>query len=135
MVEASSRVPAALPGPPYGVGAGPPYPHPPADSTRSKKKSRAHPLSGSLSPEVVWQEERGTTTWREGARLGRAEATLHNWRRRARERGELLPDAGVEAEGWSTRDKFAAVVETAAMNELERSCLNSHRALLTGRWS
>jgi hypothetical protein len=41
----------------------------------------------------------------------------------------------VEAEGWSTRDKFAAVVETAAMNELERSCLNSHRALLTGRWS
>jgi transposase-like protein len=52
---------------------------------------------------------------------GISEATLHNWRRRARERGELLPDAGVEAEGWSTRDKFAAVVETAAMNELERS--------------
>ncbi len=55
------------------------------------------------------------------AEEGISEATLYNWRRQARERGELYPDAGTDARGWSARDKFAAVVETAAMNESERS--------------
>jgi hypothetical protein len=31
----------------------------------------------------------------------------------------LLPDAEREPEGWSSRDKFAAVLETAALNEAE----------------
>ncbi len=44
-------------------------------------------------------------------------ATLYSWRRQARERGELFPDAGSPAEGWTARDKFAAVLETASMNE------------------
>ncbi len=55
------------------------------------------------------------------AEEGISEATLYTWRRQARERGELYPDAGTDAEGWSARDKFAAVMETAAMNESERS--------------
>jgi transposase-like protein len=55
------------------------------------------------------------------AEEGISEATLYAWRRQARERGELYPDAGTDAEGWRARDKFAAVVETAAMNESERS--------------
>ena len=55
------------------------------------------------------------------AEEGISEATLYNWRKQARERGELYPDAGSDAEGWSARDKFSAVVETAAMNESERS--------------
>jgi transposase-like protein len=55
------------------------------------------------------------------AEEGISEATLYIWRRKARQRGELYPDAGSEAEGWNARDKFAAVVETAAMNESERS--------------
>ena len=55
------------------------------------------------------------------AEEGISEATLYSWRRQARERGELYPDAGTDAEGWRARDKFAAVVETAAMNESERS--------------
>ena len=37
-------------------------------------------------------------------------ATLYSWRRQARERGELFSDAGSPAEGWTARDKFAAVL-------------------------
>ena len=47
---------------------------------------------------------------------GISEATLHSWRKEARDKGQLLPDADAGPEGWSSRDKFAAVVETAAMN-------------------
>lgn len=47
---------------------------------------------------------------------GISEATLHSWRKEARGKGQLLPDADAGPEGWSSRDKFAAVVETAAMN-------------------
>lgn len=35
---------------------------------------------------------------------------------RARER-QLMPDGGVGPEGWRSCGKFAAVIETAAMNE------------------
>ncbi len=55
------------------------------------------------------------------AEEGVSEATLYNWRKQARDRGELYPDAGSDAQGWSARDKFAAVIETAPMNESERS--------------
>jgi transposase-like protein len=48
-------------------------------------------------------------------------ATIYNWRRDARQRGELLPDGASGPEGWTARDKFAAVIETASMNEAERS--------------
>ena len=47
---------------------------------------------------------------------GISEATLFNWRRQARDRGLLLPDGDSGPEGWSARDKFAAVLETAAFN-------------------
>jgi len=47
---------------------------------------------------------------------GISEATLHKWRKAARGKGRLLPDADTGPQGWSSRDKFAAVVETAAMN-------------------
>ena len=46
-------------------------------------------------------------------------ATLYNWRRKAREEGRLLPDGDSSPQGWSSRDKFAAVLETASMNEEE----------------
>lgn len=55
------------------------------------------------------------------AEEGICQGTLYNWRKQARERGELYPDAGTDAEGWSARDKFAAVLETASMNEAERA--------------
>jgi transposase-like protein len=50
---------------------------------------------------------------------GISEATLYNWRRRARAQGRLLPDADAGPEAFSAADKFAAVVETAALNEAE----------------
>ena len=50
---------------------------------------------------------------------GISEATLHSWRRDARSQGRLLPDADAGPEGWTSRDKFAAVLETAALNETD----------------
>lgn len=50
---------------------------------------------------------------------GISEATLYMWRRQARERGLLLPDSDSAPEGWSARDKFNAVVESAGLNEAE----------------
>jgi hypothetical protein len=34
-------------------------------------------------------------------------------------KGQLLPNADAGPEGWSSRDKFAAVLETAALNEAD----------------
>jgi len=50
---------------------------------------------------------------------GISEATLHKWRAEARSKGQLLPAADAGPEGWSSRDKFAAVLETAALNEAD----------------
>lgn len=63
-----------------------------------------------LSPQAVSEQE--------GIALG----TLYKWRREAREQGTCLPDADAAGPaGWSARDKFAAVVETAPMSEHERA--------------
>jgi len=63
-----------------------------------------------LSPREVAREE------------GISEATLYQWRRKAREQGQCLPDANAQGpEGWSARDKFAAVLETASMSEHEQA--------------
>ena len=50
---------------------------------------------------------------------GISEATLYDWRAKARRKGQLLPDADAGPEGWSSGDKFAAVLETAALNEVD----------------
>ncbi|SES94713.1 Transposase [Marinobacter segnicrescens] len=50
---------------------------------------------------------------------GISDATLYNWRSKARKEGKLLPDHGSNPEGWSSRDKFNAVLETAALSESE----------------
>lgn len=50
---------------------------------------------------------------------GISEATLHKWRTVARGKGQLLPDADAGPEGWTSRDKFAAVLETVALNEAD----------------
>ena len=52
---------------------------------------------------------------------GISKATLHKWRAEARGKGQLLPAADAGPEGWSSRDKFAAVLETAALNETDLS--------------
>ena len=48
-----------------------------------------------------------------------SEATLYNWRKEARRQGRLLPDGDQGPEGWTSRDKFAAVLETAALSAAE----------------
>jgi transposase len=50
---------------------------------------------------------------------GISDATLYNWRNGARKSGQLLPDHGSDPEGWSSGDKFNAVLEAAALNESE----------------
>lgn len=50
---------------------------------------------------------------------GISEATLYNWRQQARTAGRLLPNSDTTVEGWSSRDKFHAVLESAALNESE----------------
>lgn len=50
---------------------------------------------------------------------GISEATLYHWRAQARGKGQLLPDADSTPEGWSSKDKLSAVIETAAMNAAE----------------
>lgn len=50
---------------------------------------------------------------------GISNGTLSLWRAEARSKGKLLPDGHSGPDGWTARDKFAAVVETASMNETE----------------
>jgi len=47
--------------------------------------------------------------------------TLYHWRKQARARGLVVPGDGRNPENWSPEDKFAVVLETAAMNEAELS--------------
>jgi len=55
--------------------------------------------------------------------------TLYNWRKAARAEGRLLPDGDQTPTGWTAADKFAAVVETAALNEAELSAWCRERGL------
>jgi transposase-like protein len=60
---------------------------------------------------------------------GICEATLYHWRQAARAEGRLLPDGDSTPSGWTAADKFAAVVETAALNEAELSAYCRQRGL------
>ena len=57
------------------------------------------------------------------AQLAREEGvstgSIYQWRKAARAKGQLLPENSAEPEGWSTQDKFNAVLETAALSEAE----------------
>lgn len=50
---------------------------------------------------------------------GISDATLYNWRKQAREQGRLMPDSDNTPNGWTSRDKFAVVMETAAMDQAQ----------------
>jgi transposase-like protein len=52
---------------------------------------------------------------------GISTATLYLWRTQARAQGHLLPDGATGPEGWRGREKLAAVMETARLNEAERA--------------
>ena len=52
---------------------------------------------------------------------GISDVTLYHWRKQARAKGLVVPGDGRNPENWSSEDKFAVVLETAAMNEAELS--------------
>ncbi len=60
---------------------------------------------------------------------GISKATLHSWHREACSQGRLLPDADAGPDGWTSRDKFAAVIETAAMNQADLAAYCRQRGL------
>ena len=65
-------------------------------------------------------------------------ATIYKWRKEARTEGRCLPDSSdPRVEGWSSRDKFAAVVETASMNTEEVAAYCRQRGIYSDqlkRW-
>ena len=50
---------------------------------------------------------------------GLSEATLYTWKRKAREKGLVVPGGETNSERWSTQDKFQIVLETAILSEAE----------------
>ena len=60
---------------------------------------------------------------------GISEGTLFNWRKAARSEGRLMPNGDTTPAGWCAADKFAAVVETASLNEAELSVYCRERGL------
>lgn len=79
---------------------------------RYSKDKKEHALSLMSPPESLPVPE-------VAARTGVAKATLYRWQREARAKGMAVPAGGGVAEGWSARDKFGVVVETAGLPEAE----------------
>jgi len=52
---------------------------------------------------------------------GISTATLYNWRKAARVRGNVLPSNSAKPDQWSSEEKFRIVLETAPMSEAELS--------------
>jgi transposase-like protein len=50
---------------------------------------------------------------------GITEQTLYTWRRQLKNQGMPVPGDGKNPDGWSSEDKFAVVLETAALNAAE----------------
>lgn len=61
---------------------------------------------------------------------GISEQTLYNWLKRLREEGKPVPQSGQQAEQWSPQTKFAVVVETAGLSEVELSQYCREKGLL-----
>jgi len=60
---------------------------------------------------------------------GISEATLYGWRKAARVTGRLMPEGDRTPTGWTSADRFAAVVESVVMNEAELSTYCRQRGL------
>jgi transposase len=52
---------------------------------------------------------------------GVSDVTLYKWRKDYRDRGIAVPADNSKPENWSSEDKLAVVIETAAMNEVQLS--------------
>ena len=52
---------------------------------------------------------------------GISEASLYNWKKQFRAKGFIVPKKSTQADEWDAKAKLTAVIQTAAMNESERS--------------
>ena len=48
-----------------------------------------------------------------------SEPTLYNWRKQLRQTGRAVPRPDRTSESWSAQTKFAVVIETVALNEVD----------------
>lgn len=55
------------------------------------------------------------------AEEGISEVTLYNWRNKLRSEGKPVPGSEKNSEQWSAEAKFATVLETATLSEVELS--------------
>ncbi len=55
--------------------------------------------------------------------------TFYKWRKALRLQGEVVPASEKDSEGWGVTDKFAVVLETAALNANELSAYWRERGL------
>lgn len=60
---------------------------------------------------------------------GITEQTLYTWRRQVRKQGIAVPGSGKNTEQWSSEDKFAVVLETAALNAADLAEYCRHKGL------
>ena len=77
----------------------------PQERKESVLKKMLPPQSHSI-PEVATRAE------------GISEATLYGWIKAARAAGRFMPNDVNTSAGWTSVDKFAAVVEIVALNEM-----------------
>lgn len=52
---------------------------------------------------------------------GVAPATLYTWKKQYQSRGFVVPAKNTNADKWDAKSKLAAIIQTALMNEAERS--------------
>jgi transposase-like protein len=50
---------------------------------------------------------------------GISKQTLYNWQKKLHAKGMPVPGNGKNAEDWSSKDKFAVVLETASLNQAQ----------------
>jgi len=56
-----------------------------------------------------------------GQELGLSRSTLYAWKQQYRAKGHLVPATPSNPDQWDTKSKLAAIIQTALMNEAERS--------------
>lgn len=61
---------------------------------------------------------------------GVCEQTLYNWRKKLKEQGSLVSSAVTRPQAWSSAQKFAIVLESAALNATELAEFCRQRGLL-----
>ena len=62
---------------------------------------------------------------------GIAQGTLYSWRAAARAQGQLMPNGDSTPQGWGSSDKFVAVLETSALNDIALSIYCRKKGLHT----